>query len=51
MSQLIQHFDLLDEIFQGLFRQVALSKSLDSDLCAHPLSLVHISISSSPYEI
>ena len=51
VSQLVKHFDLLNKIFQGLFRQVALSKSLDSDLCAHPLSLVHISISSPAYEI
>ena len=47
MSQLVEHLNLLDEVFQCLFSQVSLTKPLNCDLGAHPFCFVYISISSS----
>ena len=47
VSQLVEHLNLFDEVFQSLFRQVSLAKSLNCDLRSHPFRLVDISIPSS----
>ena len=51
MSQLVEHLDLFDKVFQCLFRQVSLAKPLNCDLSTHPFCFVNISITTSSYEI
>ena len=51
MSELVKHLNLLDKVFQCLFSQVSLTKSLNCDLGAHPFCFVNISITTSSYEI
>ena len=45
MSQLIQHFDLLDEILQSFSSHVSLAKFLHSYLGSHPSCLEDVTIS------
>ena len=47
VSQLVEHLNLFDEVFQCLLRQVSLTEPLNCDLSSHPFCLVNISISSS----
>ena len=51
MTELIQHLNLLDEVFQGLSSHVPLSKLFYSDFGAHPPSFKDISIATSTYQI
>ena len=51
MSQLINHFYFLDEVFHSFLRQVPLSKSLNSDLGSKPLPLVDITITSTTNKV
>ena len=46
MSQLVEHLNLLDEVFQCLLRQITLAKALDCHLGSHPSRLIDISIAS-----
>lgn len=51
MSELIQHFNLLDEVFESLSGHVALSELFDSDSGPHPTCLEDITVATSPDKI
>lgn len=48
---MIQHLDLLDEVFEGLSVHVSLSKLLDSNFCAHPFGFEDVTVSASSNEV
>ena len=51
MAELVQHLNLLDEIFQSFSSHVPLAKLLDSDFGAHPPSLKDVAIATSTNQI
>ena len=51
VSQLVQHLNFLDEIFQSLLGQVSLSKPFDSNFGSHPVRLEYVSIAAASNEI
>ena len=51
MSQLVQDFYLLDEVFDGFFGELAFAKALDGNLCTFPDTSKDVSIATACQEI
>ena len=51
MAQLVEHLDLLDEVFQCLLGHVSFAELLDSDKRPHPTRLKDITVATSPNEV
>lgn len=51
VSELIDHFNFLNEVLDGLPRQVPLPELLYPHFRPHPLTLIHVSVSTSSDEI
>jgi len=51
VSQLVQDFDLFDEILDGFFGELAFAEALDGNLCAFPHSSKDVSIATACQEV
>jgi hypothetical protein len=51
VSQLIQHFDLLDEVFDGFFGELTFTEAFDGNLGAFPNTSKDVSIATACQEI
>ena len=47
VPQLVEHLDLLDEVFHCLPRHVSFAELLDCDFGAHPLGFEHVAVATS----
>ena len=51
VAQLVEHFNLLDEVFERLPRHVSFTELFHRDFGSHPTRLKHVTIATSPDKI
>ena len=51
MPQLVQNFDLLDEVLYGFFGELAFAEALDGNLGTFPDTSKHVSIATACQEV